>query len=330
MAKPLQVALLGCGGIQRKHVRTLERRDDTQIAAFCDVSDASIDSLITRSEMDPAAAGSIPRFSDAGEMYTAVKPDVVSICTPHTLHFEQGMQALEAGSHVLMEKPMVTAAPDAHALAAKVRETGLKLLVAYNTPCSPRFQKAREMIRSEELGRLELVTAWVSQDWMRGTTGKWRQEPELSGGGMAYDTGAHVLNSLCWLVEQDIDKVQAFTDNVGSPVEINSTSAIRFKSGVLASVTIGGNCAKNGSGMQLLFTGGRMQIEPWSASHLRVWRGKTGEMEEVQVEGEATQPMDNLIESIHGRAQLAAGVDTGIIHSELMDAIYASAGENSG
>ena len=322
---PLKVALLGCGGIQKKHVTTLQKRDDATIVAMCDVNDAAIGSLIERAAIPADEAADIARFTDAAAMYAAAKPDVVSICTPHTLHFEQGMQALDAGAHVLMEKPMVTAAPDARTLADKVRQTGLKLLVAYNTPNSPRFQLARQMIRDGELGSLELISAWISQNWMRGTTGKWRQQPELSGGGMAYDSGAHVLNSLCWLVEQPIDRVFSFTDNVGSPVEINSTSNIRFQSGVLATVTIGGNCARAGAGMMLLFDNGRMELDPWNAQYLRVWRGKDGPMEEPTPEGTEAAPMDNLLDAIHGKAKLAAGVDTGIIHSDLMDAIYASA-----
>ena len=122
-------------------------------------------------------------------MLKETTPDAVVISTPHTLHFEQGMQALEAGCHVLMEKPMVTASKDAYTLAEKVEETGLTLTIGYNTPCTPNFYYTREVVRSGEFGKLELVIGYITQGWKGGTTGTWRQNPKLSGGGQAYDSG---------------------------------------------------------------------------------------------------------------------------------------------
>jgi hypothetical protein len=144
------------------------------------------------------------------------------------------MQALEAGCHVLMEKPMVTSADDAHKLAAKVAQTKKVFTIGYNTPCTPEFAYLRETIRNKSLGKLELISGWLSQNWLKFTIGTWRQKPELSGGGQAYDSGAHLLNSLCWSVESDVAGGVRVIDNVGTPVDINSVINVRFASNVLA------------------------------------------------------------------------------------------------
>ena len=165
------------------------------------------------------------------------------------MHFEHGIQALEAGCHVLMEKPMVTEAGQAHALAEKVKETGKILTIGYNTPCTPEFRYLRDLIRNKELGKLETVTGWLTQNWRNGTRGSWRQDPSLSGGGQMYDSGAHLFNSLVWTVEQPVKDVLAFVDNMDTPVDINGTVNIRFADGTLATITIVGNCPSDGSGL---------------------------------------------------------------------------------
>src|SRR5690606_17030921 len=125
-------------------------------------------------------------FTDYDEMLASLKPDAVLISTPHTLHYEHGMKALEAGCHVFMEKPMVTQVDHAYKIAEKVKETGKVFVVGYNTPCTPAFKYLRDQIRAGAWGRLEIVTGYITQAWKRGTQGTWRQDPALSGGGQAY------------------------------------------------------------------------------------------------------------------------------------------------
>jgi predicted dehydrogenase len=326
MPPKTRIALLGCGGIQGKHVRTFLQRQDADIVALCDVSSDITAAFATRLQLDkhnlyPA------HFTDPQQMYRDAKPDAVTICTPHTLHFQQAMQALDHGCHILMEKPMVTDADHAYTLADAVRKAGKVFLVAYNTPCSPEFEYLRNLIRTGELGRLELVSGWVSQGWMKGTTGKWRQDPALAGGGMAYDTGAHPLASLTWSVESRVAEVFAFVDNHGTPVDINSTINIRFENGVFACLAIGGNCPANGSSMTFIFDNGRVDIDPWSAGWIKVHKAGR-ELKYPPITGEPTQPADNFLDAIAGQTQPRTTPDNGIVHSELMDAIYESARTN--
>jgi len=320
----IRVAFLGTGGIAAKHTRTLAHRDDVEIVAGCDVNEQQVQGLWDRTWSEDKPATLPPAYTDAKKMYEETKPDGVVICTPHTLHFEHAMQALDHGCHILMEKPMVTNTQDAYTLADKVEQTGKILLVAFNTSCSPEMAYIRDRIRDEELGKLELVTGYLSQGWMKATVGMWRQKPELSGGGQAYDSGAHLLNSLCWSVESPVAELFSFVDNHGTAVDINSVFTIKFESGVMAAITISGNCPANGCHMSFIFSNGKIDVDGWGASWMDVYKGNQ-KVKYPRVEGEQLTPADNWIDSIQGKDQPRATPRNGIIHSELMDAIYESA-----
>jgi predicted dehydrogenase len=321
----IRLAIIGCGGNSSGHARRMNQIPEVQIVGTCDVNTEIASGYIDRNlpELTPR-----PRaYDDIDKMLAEVKADAVLISTPHTLHFGQGMKSLEAGCHVFMEKPMVTAAEDAYTIAEKVKETGKVFVVGYNTSCSANFYYLREQIRNKSLGKLELVTGYITQNWKRGTTGKWRQEPELSGGGQAYDSGAHLLNSLCWSVESNIEEVHAFLDNCGTKVDINSSINIRFGSGVIAGIVISGNCpSPGGTHMAFIFDGGRIEIDGWSGGWIRVFEGneriEKPPITEAMSAGHADK---NFIDAILGRAEPRTSAVNGIIQCELMDAIYESA-----
>lgn len=319
----VRVAILGCGGMAGAHAQRFKEDKEVEIVALCDVAEEGVRSFIDRNLADYEPEPAI--YTNAADMYSEIRPDAVTIVTPHTMHFEHGVQALKAGCHVLMEKPMVTDSNQAHELAKVVEETGLILVIGYNTPCTPAFQQLREIIRSNELGKLEVVSGWLAQDWKRLTTGLWRQDPKLSGGGQMYDSGAHLFNSLVWSVEQQISEVQAFVDNLGTPVDINGTANIRFANGVLATIMISGNCSNNGAGMTFCFEDGLVEIDGWSGSWIKVGRRDGDETVINPTGAEIEMPNDNFVDAILGRAEPQTSVLNGIIQSELMDAIYESA-----
>ncbi|MFA5857731.1 MAG: Gfo/Idh/MocA family oxidoreductase [Elusimicrobiota bacterium] len=320
----LKVVLLGCGGIMGAHMKRIKTLPDINIAGLCDVKEETVKSFYTKHLTDTAHKPQY--FTDPGKMYAELKPAAVFIATPHTQHYTQCVQALEAGCHVFVEKPMVTSLTDAYDLEKKVRETGKILVIGYNTPCSGKFFYLRSLIRENKFGKLELVNGFISQGWMRATTGMWRQEPSLSGGGQAYDSGAHLFNSLCWSVESDVDEVFAFVDNHGTKVDINSVCSIKFANGVLANITIGGNCpAPAGRFMTFIFDNGRVEIDGWGAGWIRVWDGdKPVETPPITPEMEAGHVTVNFVNSILGKAQPRTSPRNGIIQSQLMDAIYES------
>jgi predicted dehydrogenase len=318
----VKVAILGCGGMAGAHAGRFKKNKDVEIVACSDVSEEIVEKFIAKHLSDLPSKPAI--FTDPAKMYATAKPDAVTIVTPHTKHFEHGMQALAAGCHVLMEKPMVTKAEDAYTLAAKVKELKKIFVVGYNTPCSPEFHFLREAIKNNTFGKLELVSGYLAQNWLAPTAGSWRQKPELSGGGQAYDSGAHILNSLCWSVGANIAEVFAFIDNHGAQVDINSSINVRFDNGVFASIVVGGNCAGSGASMHFIFEKGRVDIDGWGGGWIKVIHNER-EVKYPTITGEAQSPNDNFIDAILGRAEARTSPANGIVQSELMDAIYESA-----
>jgi len=321
----IRLAMIGCGGNSSGHARRLKDHPDVQIVAGVDVKTDIVKNYMERNLPDTKP---VPvAYDDLDKMLAEVKPDAVLISTPHTLHFGQGMKALDAGCHVYMEKPMVTSAADAYTIAEKVKETGKVFVIGYNTACSTNFYYLREQIRNGSLGKLELVIGYITQDWLKATKGAWRQVPALSGGGQAYDSGAHLLNSLCWSVEDSVGEVFAFLDNCGAAVDINSSINVRFEKGVLASIVVSGNCpSPGGSHMAFIFDNGRVEIDGWGGGWMKVFKGNEAvEKPEITDEMVAGSPDNNFIDAILGRAEARTNPTNGIIQCELMDAVYESA-----
>lgn len=318
----VRVGILGCGGFAGAHARRYKANPDVQVVALCDTDPSHMDSLIERrlAEVSPPPAC----YSDPQTMYAEANLDAVSILTPHTLHFQHATQALQAGCHVLVEKPMVTRTADAEQLAQTVRETGKLLLVGYNTAYAPPVIWLRDAIAAGQFGKLEMVNAYLCQDWKRLTAGTWRHDPSLSGGGQAFDSGAHLLNTLCWCLQSEPVEVFARTDRLGTPVDINTALLATFANGVMATVAIGGNCPTNGSHASFLFDGGRVDVDGWTGQWVRAFTAE-GEQTGLPEGDEDASANANFIDAILGRAEPLCTVDNGLIQCKLMDALYASA-----
>lgn len=321
----LRVGILGCGRMSRHHAKRILAHPDAELAALCDVSTGIIENWIAEHLADElAGVPAPPAYDDAAAMYRAAGLDAVVISTPHTAHFAHGKQALAAGCHVFMEKPMVTATDQARKLERLVTESGRILVVGYNTPSTPPFRYLREVVRNGRLGRLELVNGYLSQNWRRTTAGTWRQDPKLSGGGQAYDSGSHLLNSVVWTVESSPQQVFSFMDYQGTPVDINSVLAVRFANGVMASITVSGNCPAAAAALTFIFSGGRIDVDGWTGSWIRVFDG--ADEIEPELPGGADSPIGNFIDAALGRAEPATSPRNGVAYSELMDAVYAAHG----
>lgn len=317
----VKMSILGCGNMSGQHAKRWKEHPDVEIVALCDVSEEVVERYIAKWLADVAPKPQI--FTDYETMLREAKPDAVTIVTPHTLHFEHGMMAIEHGCHVFMEKPMVTDSGDAKKLKAAVEAAGKVFVVGYNASCTPTMAWLRGAIRDQRYGKLQTVTGWQTQGWAKGTVGSWRQDVALSGGGMMYDSGAHMFNALVWTVESPVESVFCFIDEVGTPVDINGAVSIRFQSGALATMNIIGNCKSDGNGMVYAFENARVEIDGWHGNWMKVFQGN--EQVEVDIPGEKQLPNANFIDAILGRAPAQTSPTNGLIQSQLMDAIYESA-----
>jgi predicted dehydrogenase len=235
--KRVHAAIIGCGGMARHHVRMMLRQTDTtQIVVVCEPSPeayAATQQLFREAGMEPP-----PNEPDLGRLLARYEGalDATLIATPHVYHHDQTAACLEAGLDVLLEKPMVMNAAEAQSLMAVRDRTGKLLVVAFPGSLSVQIRSAVSMLRSGTLGPILSISAVVWQGWGPGTMGTWRQQPEISGGGFLFDTGAHMLNTVADLAGEDFVEVAAWLDNHGRPVDTLATVMGRLQSGALVTL----------------------------------------------------------------------------------------------
>lgn len=231
----IRIGMIGTGGISHWHARQLLELKEAEIVAIVDTSAEMRKTFVTKFELD-----GVKQFSDYQEMLDKVDIDAAVICSPHTLHYKQAADVLNRGCHVLIEKPMTCSSQEAEDLIATADRAGKVLQVSYQRHFQPEFIYIRDAIAREEIGKLTSITACLYQEWKQGTTGKWRQVPELSGGGMLMDSGSHIVDVLLWTTGLTPVEVKPQLHQQGAPVEIDTFTAIRFAEGPIAGLNIVG------------------------------------------------------------------------------------------
>ncbi|MBG0786735.1 MAG: Gfo/Idh/MocA family oxidoreductase [Anaerolineaceae bacterium] len=232
--KKIRAGIIGCGKISHFHIHNIFKNNQTEVVGLCDPYQPSIDKL---AEAFVAAGKPVPPSEpDYQKFLKSFDMDVVLIATPHAMHYEHTLAALEAGLDVLLEKPMVVNTRQALDLMAARDRTGGTLVVSFQGSLSPLIRMASASIKERRYGELLSVSATVWQNWGPNTAGTWRQTPLQSGGGFIFDTGAHMLNTVADLVNQDFVEVAAWMDNHGRDVETMSVAVAKLESGAFVTL----------------------------------------------------------------------------------------------
>src|SRR5713101_2467223 len=177
----------------------------------------------------------------AAEVKRADRIDAVSVVTPNHVHFGPAKAFLEAGIHVICDKPLTTTVEDALALAVIVRKSGLIFGLTHNYTGYPVVRQAREMIAAGELGRIRVVQVEYAQDWLTTAveaTGQkqavWRTDPARSGpAGSLGDIGTHAYNIACFVTGLKCEQVAADVSIFvpGRRLDDNVQVLLRFEGG---------------------------------------------------------------------------------------------------
>ena len=133
--------------------------------------------------------------------------DLVDICTPGDSHAEIAEAALEAGKHVLVEKPLANTVEEAESMAAvarRAREFGVRASVGFTYRRMPAMQLARQLVAEGRIGEIRQVRAQYLQDWLADAQEPlgWRLDKEKAGSGALGDIGAHIVDMTCFLTGQ--------------------------------------------------------------------------------------------------------------------------------
>lgn len=233
----VRMLVVGVGDMGQEHIRQLTDVHDVSIVGLVDPSRASIAAARLRF---PALA-EVPSFDECGEAFGAVQADAAVIVSPHSFHLEHGLACLEAGLHVLMEKPFVAGSANAARLIVRAKATGRHLAVSYQRHLEGPYVYLHDLVQSGALGRISVISAYQAQGWLTGTAGTWRQDPALACGGQLNDSGSHLLDVVLWITGLQPLDVSATIDNRGTPVDIDTALTVRLEGGALANFVVVGS-----------------------------------------------------------------------------------------
>ena len=240
----IRIGIIGCGGVSGGHVSGLDALEGVQVTALADIDLSRAKARQGQlSQPDQASM-----YRDYLDLLQKSQLDAVSICTPHYLHFEQAMAALEHGLHVLVEKPFTTDPEKDAAIIRAARSQNRKLAIRYQRHSLGTFRKAKEMIADGRIGRLETIIALLGQSWYRNQFKRiardgdsWRIVKSKSGGGQIMDSGSHLIDAFLWVSGHRPTEVSAYTLNKDFEVDVCSALVVKTDQGALANVSINGD-----------------------------------------------------------------------------------------
>jgi len=317
----IRFGIIGTGGMGGVHGREIQARQDARVVAVCDVSEAALDRAA--GWLGPRATEA-RRFTDIGRMLSEAELDAVVIATPHTQHTAHVTAALDAGLHVLVEKPMATTAADARTIIAKAEAAGKIVAIAYQRHGSATYKQAHDAIASGAVGDIRLVTVLIAQDCLEnfipGRT--WRADPALSGGGHFMDTGSHINDMMLWVSGLEPESVMAQIDNFGTLVDVCTALSIRFKNGAVGTFAATSLSPEWREEFSFYGTKGVLNIRD-GQMRLQV-KGREAVLLEAQ--GREVRPVDDFLATLRGeRPEPQAPPVYGLRVAQISEAAYKSA-----
>jgi len=322
----VRLAMIGTGGMARHHAtRIAQQTESTELAWVCEPSGQSYELFCERLEELHVAPP--PNEPDLHTLLTrhGDELDAVFIITPHIFHHDHAKACLEAGLDVLLEKPMVMNAAEAESLIETRDRTGKLLVVSFNGSLSPNVRAAADLLRGGELGDILNIHAVAYQRWKVGTSGTWRQDPVVAGGGFLFDTGAHMLNTVSDLAGEDFVEVAAWLDNRGTPVDILGTIMARLRSGAMVTLAGCGETVAIGSDVRVFCTKGGLRTGIWG-ERLEVQRAEETELSVVETAPSLGQ-WESFLKVRAGEMANPCPPEVGLRMARLWDMVQASAAQ---
>ncbi|RYE55910.1 MAG: Gfo/Idh/MocA family oxidoreductase [Hyphomicrobiales bacterium] len=318
----LRLGVIGAGLKAADYAKGWAAMADVKIVATAEVSDVSRKRFADTCESVGAARPA--EYDNAETMLSAMQGqmDAVYVSTPHVFHGANALAVIEAGFDLLLEKPMVTTVEEALALVEAEKRTGRTVVIAFQGGLSPLVHDTKNRARRGDFGDLVSVNASIWEGWAKNYAGQWKQNPAISGGGFMFDTGAHMMNTVCVLADAEFERLSAYANNRGLAVDLATAVAARLSNGALVTFNAAGDgppgCA---SAITFFYTKAIIRIDAWGA-----WREVTIEgVAEPREENEIRDtPMQTFQAVRDGRLENPSTVANGLRFARLWDAIKAS------
>jgi len=249
--KAIKTAIFGTGFMGRVHLEAVQRVESVEATAIFGRNSQALKGL--------SSGFSVPKTtSDYREILQDSSVDAVHICTPNAQHFSMAKEALQAGKHVLCEKPLTTTVEEAEELVSLAAKQNLRNCVCHNLRYYPMVQQMRRLREAGELGEILVVQGTYSQDWLlHDTDWNWRVDASAAGasrcmgdiGSHFFDMAEHVtglrVTSLCadlqtfhatrkqpkHSVETFANKLMGPEDYIETPVTTEDFGAVVYRMG---------------------------------------------------------------------------------------------------
>ncbi|MBN1250366.1 MAG: Gfo/Idh/MocA family oxidoreductase [Anaerolineae bacterium] len=348
MDEKLRVGIVGVGMYaMAAHVPVLRMTGRADIVAVCRRDEKKL-------AMAQEQAGADEAYTDWREMLDDAEMDAVVICTPHNLHAEQTIAALDRGLHVLVEKPMALTAEEGWAMVDAARRAERLLMPAYGYRLMPQQRAIKQALASERIGSVRQVSltlasyfnwTFVTKTWPVGIQAfaekasglsseffddwqisdeYWRRDSTRNGGGLFADSGAHLVDQALWLGGAPATDVVAFMDATAPEIERFVSVQAHLENDVFLTMTSADVNERVGNFMSGTFVGddGVLAVDDTG-----VWVRTAAGREEIKPEGAMLYPAIPFVTSILDGTPCPIPAEAGAHAAAFSEAVYRSAAE---
>ena len=232
----LKVAVIGCGSIAKhRHLIEYDLNPNVELVAVCDIVEERVN--VT------AAQYNVKAYTNYEDVLKLDEVDAVSVCLPNYLHAPVSIAALNAGKHVLCEKPMATSREEAKQMIEAAKANNKKLMVAHNQRFVPSHQKAKQLIESGKIGKIHSFrTAFGHggpEGWSADGKDSWFFRKEEAFIGAMGDLGVHKADLLRYLLGEEFVEVASMIETSAkdfADVDDNAVCILKSESGIIGTL----------------------------------------------------------------------------------------------
>ncbi len=326
--------IIGTGAIARVHIEAYKSLGNCRIAALCDLFVEKAESLIVEMGLEGAVA-----YKDYKEALASSDGDIVSICLPPGLHAQVAIDALNAGKHVLVEKPMATSLEECDRMIEAGKNSGKLLGIVCQNRFKTPMMKMKQLLDSGQVGTVRYAN--VNSYWWRGQSYYdlwWRGTWENESGGCTTGHATHHIDLMQWLLGMPTEVTAVITNMVHTNSECEDLSMAIFSyPDKMAQLTA--TLLMHGEEQSMVFTGDKAKVSiPWSvhankelengfpvedAETMDTVRTYYESLPELDLEGHPAQ-LRNFLGAVEGKEPLLVTGEEGRNTIELIMAIYKS------
>ena len=232
----LKVAVIGCGSIAKyRHLQEYKNHNAVEIVAVCDI--------VEERALEMASKYQAKSYTNYEELLKNEEVDAVSVCLPNYLHAPVSIAALNAGCHVLCEKPMATSKEEAEDMIQAATKANKKLMIGHNQRFVPSHVKAKELIASGEIGKIySFRTAFGHggpEQWSVEGEDSWFFKKDEAFIGAMGDLGVHKADLLRFLLGEEFVEVAGFIETSAkenTDVDDNAVCILKTESGIIGTL----------------------------------------------------------------------------------------------